>query len=93
MIAVDISENVANYNITNLVDVMLQAVNIMFSENVKFKEKGADVLIAPAVGNVAMLDFSQKKRCMQAGIDAAQLAVPEIRRKIDAWSKKRQLQK
>ncbi|HUI44525.1 MAG TPA: patatin-like phospholipase family protein [Nitrospirota bacterium] len=90
VIAVDISENVVNYNITNLVDVMLQAVNIMFSENVKYKEKEADVLIAPAVGNVAMLDFSQKKRCMQAGIDAVQMAVPEIKRKIEEWTKKKQ---
>ncbi len=43
VIALDISENMVNYNITNLVDVMFQAVNIMFSENVKFKEKEADV--------------------------------------------------
>ncbi len=93
VIAVDISENVANYNITNVVDVMLQAVSIMFHENVKYKKEEADVLIAPAVGTVAMLDFSQKKRCMQAGIDATQLAVPEIKKKIEEWVKKKQLQK
>jgi NTE family protein len=93
VIAVDISENVANYNITNFVDVMLQAVSIMSHENVKYKKEEADVLIAPAVGTVAMLDFSQKKRCMQAGIDAAQLAVPEIKKKIEEWAKRKQLQK
>ena len=49
---------------------MLQSVNIMFSENVGFRKKDADVLITPAVGSVAMLDFTQKKRCMQAGIEA-----------------------
>jgi NTE family protein len=88
VIAVDISENVANFNITNLVDVVLQSVNIMFNENVKYKKKDADVLIAPAVGDVGMLDFTQKKRCMQAGIEAAQRAMPEIRAKIEAWGKK-----
>jgi NTE family protein len=93
VIAVDISENVVNFNITNLVDVMLQAVNIVFNENAKHKKKEADVLITPAVGNVAMLDFSQKKRCMQAGIDAAQMATPEIRKKIEEWVQKKQLQK
>jgi NTE family protein len=87
VIAVDISENVTNFNITNLVDVMLQAVNIMSSENALQKKKEADVLITPAVGNVGMLDFSQKKRCMQAGIDATQLAVPEIRKRVDEWAK------
>ncbi len=89
VIAVDISENVINFNVTNLVDVVLQSVNIMFNENVKHKEKDADVLITPAVGDVAMLDFTQKKRCMQAGIDAAQKAMPEIKMKIEEWVKKK----
>lgn len=89
VIAVDISENVINYNITNLVDVMLQAVSIMAAENVKYKRKEADVLISPAVGSVGMLDFTQKKKCMQAGIEAAQKAMPEIKKKIEEWEKKK----
>jgi len=87
VIAVDISENVINFNITNVVDVMLQAVTIITSENAKYKKKAADVLIAPAVGNVGTFDFTQKKYCMQAGIEAAQKAVPEIKKKIEAWNK------
>mgnify|MGYP005848230123 CR=1 FL=1 len=89
VIAVDISENVVNYNISNMIDVVLQAVNIIFSENVSYKKKDADVLITPAVGSVGMLDFSQKKRCMQAGIDAAQKAVPDIKKKIEEWMQKK----
>jgi NTE family protein len=89
VIAVDISENVVNFNIVNLVDVVLQSVNIMFSENVGHQKKDADVLIMPAVGNVSMLDFTQKKRCMQAGIEATQRAIPEIRRKVEEWNKKK----
>jgi len=88
VIAVDISENVANFNITNVVDVMLQAVTIMASETTKYRKKDADVLITPAVGNVGTFDFTQKKRCMQAGIDAAQKAIPEIKKKIEEWEKK-----
>jgi NTE family protein len=88
VIAVDISENVVNFNITNLIDVVIQAANIMFNENEKYKKKDADVLISPAVGNVGMLDFTQKKRCMQAGIDATQKAMPEIRKAIESWAKK-----
>ncbi len=87
VIAVDISENVTNFNITNVVDVMLQSVSIIMNENTKQKKKDADVLISPSVGNVAMLDFTQKKRCMQAGIEATQRAVPAIREKIEAWEK------
>jgi len=89
VVAVDISENVGNTNITNLVDVMLQAANIMFALNVEHSKRDADVLIAPNVGDVSMLDFGQKKRCMQAGIDAGRAAVPEIRKAIDAWVAKR----
>ena len=87
VIAVDISENVTNFDITNLIDVVLQSVNIMSSENLKCRKKDADVLITPAVGNVGMLDFTQKKQCMQAGIAAAQKAMPEIRKKIEEWEK------
>ncbi len=89
VIAVDISENVINYNITNIVDVMLQAVTIMAAENVKYERQEADVLISPAVGSVGMLDFSQKKQCMQAGIEAAQKAMPEIKKKIEEWGEKK----
>jgi NTE family protein len=85
VIAVDISSNVGNPNITNLLGVTLQATNIMFALNVEHSKKDADVLIAPAIGDVAMLDFTQKKRCMQAGIEATQKAMPSIRKAIDAW--------
>lgn len=93
VIAVDISENVINFNITNLIDVMVQSINIMFRENVAHRLKDADVVIVPAVGDVGMLDFSQKKRCMQAGIEATQKAMPDIKKKIEVWEKKHPPQK
>jgi NTE family protein len=93
VIAVDISENVINFNITNLIDVMLQSVTIMSSENVKYTRRNADVLITPAVGDVGMLDFSQKKRCMQAGIEAAQKSMLDIKKKIGEWERKQLPQK
>ncbi len=86
VIAVDISGNLGNPNITNLLGVTLQATNIMFALNVENAKKNADVLITPAnIGDVGMLDFTQKKRCMQAGIEATQKAIPNIRKTIDAW--------
>jgi len=86
VIAVDISGNLGNPNITNLLGVTLQATNIMFALNVEHAKKDADVLITPAgIGDVGMLDFTQKKRCMQAGIEAAQKAMPSIRKAIDDW--------
>jgi NTE family protein len=85
VIAVDISQDVGNTNIKNVVDVVLQATNIMFEVNVAARRAAADVLVQPKVGSVAMLDFSRKKECVQAGIDAARQALPRIRAAIDAW--------
>ena len=93
VIAVDISENVINFNIANLLDVMLQSIAIMGAENAKYRKREADVLIAPKIGDVGMLDFTQKKRCMMAGIEATQKVMPDIKAKIEEWGRKRAAQK
>ena len=86
VIAVDISGNLGNTSITNLLDVSLQATNIMFALNVEQSKKAADILLTPAgIGDIGMLDFSQKKRCMQAGIETTKQAMPAIRKAIEAW--------
>ncbi len=90
VIAVDISANLGNPNITNLLGVSLQAANIMFAINVERTKKDADVLIQPAgIGDVGTLDFTQKKRCMVAGIAAGQQAVPAIQKAIQDWVARR----
>lgn len=88
VIAVDISQNVTNYEIANLFDVTLQAVSIMTHGNAAHGQRHADVVIRPAVGHVGMMDFTQKKQCMQAGIDAARAAMPQIRQAIAVWTAK-----
>ena len=94
VIAVNIGKNVVNKDVGNILDITLQAVNIMSYEISKFKVQGADVLIEPNVGEVGMMDFTQKEYCMRAGIEAAQRAVPELRKKIEAWvSQKQQIKK
>jgi NTE family protein len=89
IIAVDISENVMNFNVTNMVDVVMQSVNIMFGEISKYRRRDADILIVPSVGTVGMMDFTQKKRLMQAGIEATLKAMPEIKKKIAEWDGKK----
>jgi NTE family protein len=83
VIAVDISKpnNLkAQYN--SLVDVILQSIDIMGRELVLYKSRGYDVLIEPSVGDVDLTDFSQKKRLMDAGIQAAKQAMPKIKQII-----------
>ena len=93
VIAVDIGKQVSNFNIVDIIDVMLQSITIMSAENARFRKQEADILIVPNIGDVGMLDFTQKKRCMQAGIDAARLAMPEIKEKIEEWGRKKAAQK
>lgn len=86
VIAVDISANLGNPNITNLLGVSLQATNIMFAINVERSKRDADVLIVPpGIGDVGTLDFTQKKRCMEAGIKGAQASIPAIHAAIEKW--------
>jgi NTE family protein len=85
VIAVNIGKNVVNKDVSNILDITLQAVNIMSYEISKFKAQGADVLIEPDVGGVAMMDFTLKEYCIRAGIEAAQKMMPELKKKIELW--------
>jgi NTE family protein len=57
-------------------------VTIMASQIGDLRAHEADVVIRPAVGDVAFDDFSQKKRLIEAGEAAARAALPEIRNAI-----------
>jgi NTE family protein len=86
IIAVNISKNIQNPQINTLIDVILQSISIMGRELVIYKSRGYDVLIEPNVGDVGMTDFSQKKRLMDAGIQAAKQALPRIKKLIEEKS-------
>jgi NTE family protein len=86
VIAVSIQKNIQNPQIHSLVDVILQSISIMGRELVSYKCRDYDVLIEPNVGDVGMTDFSQKKRLVDAGIQAAKQALPRIRKSIEEKS-------
>jgi NTE family protein len=83
VIVVSIGKTVENKQTNNVIEITLQAIAIMSSRIDAFKAKDADVVISPNVGDVGTTDFSQKKRCMEAGIKAATEAVPDIIAKIN----------
>jgi len=78
IIAVSIQKDIVNTQISSLLDVVLQSVDIMGRELVRYKSNDYDVLIEPDVGDVGTTDFSQKKRLLEEGITAAGEAVPRI---------------
>jgi len=86
VIVVSIGKSLQNKETSNIVNITLQAIAIMSNKIDSYKLKEADVLISPEVGDVGTMDFTQKKRCMQAGIDAAQKAMPEIKKLLEAFN-------
>ena len=86
IIAVNISKNIRNPQVNTLIDVIMQSINIMGRELVIYKSRGYDVLIEPNVGDVGTTDFTQKKRLMDAGIQATKQAMPKIRKLIEEKS-------
>lgn len=82
VIASNIGKNVVDYNVSDAVSVTLQAIEIMMGEMATYQLENADVVVSPAIGDVGTMDFSQKKRCMQAGIEATRAQVDNIKEAI-----------
>jgi NTE family protein len=78
VIASNITENVVDYDVADVVSIILQAINIMMAEMAETQVQRADVVITPDIGDVGTMDFTQKKRCMQEGIRASRKQVGAI---------------
>jgi len=89
VIAVNITEEVIDYDVTDVVSIIMQSINIMMSEMAATQLAGADVVIAPPIGSVGTLDFTQKKFCVKAGIEATKRVVPAIQAAIVRYYEER----
>jgi NTE family protein len=85
VIAVDVTEVTGKARPTSFVEVVMRAVTILTHQGVEDSAREADVLLAPAVGDVSLLDFEAKDRAIAAGAAAARGKLPEIRRAIERW--------
>lgn len=85
VIAVNLLNEVKNYNIDSLFDIIFQSISIMMQETTKAKLRYADVVIEPKVGDISILDFSKKKALIEEGIRAAKRKIPEIKTLIDKY--------
>jgi NTE family protein len=63
----------------SMVEIIHRSVSIMANEISEHRAREADVVIRPAVGNIAFDDFSKKKELIEAGETAARAAMPAIR--------------
>lgn len=85
VIASNITREAGGDEVDDVVGIILRSITIMMSQMAAEQLRHADVVIVPAVGDVGTLDFAQKKRCMQAGIEAALAEVPAIQEAITRY--------
>lgn len=86
IIAVDVTAGAIDFDVNNVIEIILQTFNIMEAEINRYRIGEADVVIRPLVSGVGMLDFSEKDYLIKEGERAAREALPEIREAIrSAW--------
>lgn len=82
VIAVSVPAAVPSFTPKTPIEVAYHAITLMSAEIGRLRARDADVLVEPAVGDVAYDDFTQKKRLIEAGEAAARAALPAIRAAI-----------
>ena len=87
VIAVNISTQADVQATVSSVDVIMQTFSIMGQRINQYELKDADIVIAPSLGKMAGNDFAGRNQAILAGEQAAALAMPLIKQKLDARRK------
>ncbi len=83
VIAVDISGGVADSVPQGIMDIILQAIDIMYAKISTYQLKNADVVIRPKVGQIGSAEIEKRGEAILEGEKAAQAALPQIQSIID----------
>jgi len=84
VIAVDISEAPDGAATGDLMRMLLQTFSIMGRSINQFELAQADIVLRPKLAGVSGTDFAARTRSVQAGRDAAQAVLPELRLRIQS---------
>lgn len=84
VIAVDISAVPEGNPVGDAMSMLLQTFAIMGRSINQWELRDADIVIRPRLAGIAGADFAARRRVIQAGREAAQAAIPELKRKIAA---------
>ncbi|MFC4320292.1 patatin-like phospholipase family protein [Litchfieldia salsa] len=85
VIAVDVSSVKMIEEITSIYDVILQSIEIMQNEIMKYRVMEADVMISPLVTQYSSRAFTNIEDIIRIGEDSARVMIPQIRDLIDNW--------
>jgi len=80
VIAVDLAHKGETGTITNLFDVIIQAINIMERQMFNQRQEECDILIRPKVAHLSPSSFEAIDECVALGEQAAEEFLPEIKR-------------
>ena len=82
VIAVDVGTRPNRASLPGMYEVLLQSFEIMGRALSEQEAQGADVVLRPDTSAFASTDFNARRDLIQAGYEAAQRALPELRRRL-----------
>lgn len=94
VIGVDLGSNIAGRHVRNqastrkpgMIEVLAESINIMQVRITRSRLAGepADALVMPQLGSLGSLDYHRAAESIEEGCAAAELALPQIRRLLEA---------
>jgi len=80
IIAVDLTQGIERYGFRDTDDITLQSYKITSKAHSERQLKQAHIVIRPDMSGIDFLDFSQKRKAMLAGYEAAEKVMPELKK-------------
>lgn len=84
VIAVDLAHAGVVCNITNVLDVIIQSIDIMERELFKHRRQHCDILVQPDVSHISPSSFESMDECVALGEQAIESVIPEIKYLIES---------
>ncbi len=88
VIAVDVAHFGGNEEVRSIFDVILQSIDIMQDELVRYQEINADVMIRPRVDKFSSRAFTDVEEIISIGEQETIKMLPAITAAIEAWKEK-----
>lgn len=85
IIAVDISTLKKKAQINSILDVMLQSIDIMQHEMVRFHELNTDIVIRPDVSNYSLRSFEHASELIELGRRETEKQLAKIKHLVASW--------
>ncbi|MEW9501414.1 patatin-like phospholipase family protein [Jeotgalibacillus marinus] len=88
VIGVDVSQVKRNAEINTIYDVIMQSIDILQAEILRYRASTADVIISPKVEQFSGKTYQQAAEIIRFGEEETQKAIPAIRQAIENWKER-----